>query len=55
MTIAVDLGRKAIKQTKSYDLLNAILSPSKFVYFSENLHCCDGCIMTLLVLFESVM
>ena len=24
----------------SYDLLNAILLPSKFVYFSENLHCC---------------
>ena len=24
----------------SYDLLNAILSPSKFVYFKENLLCC---------------
>ena len=26
----------------SYDLLNAISSPSKFVYFNENLHCCNG-------------
>ena len=26
----------------SYELLNAILSPSNFVYFSEDLHCCDG-------------
>ena len=28
----------------SYDLLNAILTPSKFVnfvYFNENLHCCN--------------
>ena len=25
-----------------YDLLNAILSPSKFVYFHANLHCCNG-------------
>ena len=23
----------------SYDLFNVILSPSKFVYFNENLHC----------------
>ena len=26
----------------SYDLLNAILSPSKVVYFNEKLHCCNG-------------
>ena len=26
----------------SYDLLNVILSPSKFGYFNENLHCCHG-------------
>ena len=26
----------------SYDLFNAILSPSKFVYFNENMHCCHG-------------
>ena len=26
----------------SYDLFNAILSPSKFVYFHENVHCCEG-------------
>ena len=26
----------------SYDLLNVILSPSKFVYFNENLLCCNG-------------
>ena len=26
----------------SYDILNAILSPSKFVYFNENVHCCHG-------------
>ena len=26
----------------SYDLLNVILSPSKFVYFNENLNCCNG-------------
>ena len=25
----------------SYDLLNVILSPSKFVYFNEKLHCCN--------------
>ena len=24
----------------SYDLLNAILSPSNCVYFNEKLHCC---------------
>ena len=27
----------------SYDLLNVILLPLKFVYFNENLHCCSGC------------
>ena len=27
----------------SYDLLNAFLSPSKFVYFNEKMHCCNGC------------
>ena len=26
----------------SYDILTAILSPSEFVYFNENLHCCNG-------------
>ena len=26
----------------SYDLLNTIVSLSKFVYFHENLHCCNG-------------
>ena len=26
----------------SYDLLNEILSPSKFVYFNEKLHCYNG-------------
>ena len=26
----------------SYDILNAIFSPSKVVYFHENLHCCNG-------------
>ena len=26
----------------SYDLLNVILSPLKFVYFNENLHSCNG-------------
>ena len=25
----------------SYDLLNAILAPSEFGYFNENLHCCN--------------
>ena len=25
----------------SYDLLNAILKPSNFVYFDDNLHCCN--------------
>ena len=25
----------------SYDLLNVILLPSKFVYFNDNLHCCN--------------
>ena len=32
-----------------YDLLNAILSPSKFVYFNENLHCCNRHCHELLV------
>ena len=27
----------------SYDLLNAILSPSRFFYFNKNLHCCHRC------------
>ena len=31
-----------IKFCLSYDLLNWILSPSKFVYFNENLDCCHG-------------
>ena len=26
----------------SYEFLNAILLPSKFVYFNENLHRCNG-------------
>ena len=26
----------------SYDLLDAILSPSQFLYFNENLHCRHG-------------
>ena len=26
----------------SYELLNAIVLSSKFVYFNENLHCCNG-------------
>ena len=26
----------------SYDNFNAILSPSRFVYFHENLHGCNG-------------
>ena len=26
----------------SYEILNAILSPSKFDYFNENLHCSNG-------------
>ena len=26
----------------SYDFLNRILLPSKFVYFNENLHCSNG-------------
>ena len=28
----------------SYGLLNTTLSPSKFVYTNENLHCCNGCL-----------
>ena len=26
----------------SYDVFNVTLSPSMFVYFNENLHCCNG-------------
>ena len=26
----------------SYDLFKYDLSPSEFVYFNENLHCCNG-------------
>ena len=32
---------KNVRFCLSYNLLNAILSPSKFVYFNENLHCCN--------------
>ena len=35
-------------------LLNAILLPSKFVYFNENVHCCHGVVMTLLVSHEII-
>ena len=40
-----------------YDLLNVILSPTKFVYFHENLHCCNGRrhVVTWNVSAESVM
>ena len=31
---------KSVRFCLSYDLSNAILSPSKFVYFNENLHYC---------------
>ena len=30
----------SVRLCLSYDLLNAILSPLKCVYFNENLHCC---------------
>ena len=39
----------------SYDLLNVILSPLKFVYFKENLHFGMDVVMALLVPIESVM
>ena len=39
----------------SYDLLNAFLWPSKFVYFNENLHCCKDVVMTVLVPAKSVL
>ena len=29
----------------SYDALNVTLSPSKFVYFNEKLHCCHESVM----------
>ena len=32
---------RTVRFCLSYDFLNAILSPSKFVYFNENLHCCN--------------
>ena len=32
----------SVKFCLSYDILNAILLPLKFVYFSDNLHCCNG-------------
>ena len=35
--------------------LNATLFPSKFVYFHEILHCCNGRRLTLLVSAESAM
>ena len=39
----------------SYDLLNVILSPSKFVYFNENLLVVTDVPMALLAPAESVM
>ena len=40
----------------SYDLLSMSLSPLlKFVYFNENLHCCNGGRHELLVPAKSVM
>ena len=38
----------------SYDSLNVILSPSKFVYFNENFRCCNGRrhVMMLLVPYK---
>ena len=32
----------SIRLYLSYNLLNAILSPKKLVYFNENVHCCHG-------------
>ena len=32
----------SVRLCLSYDLFNLILSPSKSVYFNENLHCCYG-------------
>ena len=32
-----------------------IISPLKFVYFNENVHCCHKVVMTLLDPTESVM
>ena len=32
----------SVRLCLSYDLLNVILSLAKFVYFNENLHCCNG-------------
>ena len=32
----------SVRLCLSYDFLNAVLSPSKCVYFNENLHCCNG-------------
>ena len=32
----------SVRFSLSYNLLNVILSPSKFVYSIENLHCCHG-------------
>ena len=34
--------KPSVRFCLSYDLLNAILSPSKLVYFNESLHCCNG-------------
>ena len=31
----------SVRFCSSYDLLNAILLPSKFIYFNENLYCCN--------------
>ena len=45
----------SVRLCLSYDLLNVILSPSKFVYFNENLHCCNGRCPDIFVPDESVM
>ena len=32
----------SVRPCLSYDLSNAILSPSNIVYFKEKMHCCHG-------------
>ena len=32
----------SVRLCLSFDLLNAILPPSKFVFFHKKMHCCNG-------------
>ena len=46
---------KSVRFCLAYDLLKVIFTPSKFVYFNENLVVVTVVVMMLLILAECVM